>query len=218
MRWMPPSRFEVSSSPGFIDLQWETRGTTPHQWEIYRTSKQYWGQYEHLATVDGSTTSYEDAETERGVPYFYYIQAVSASTPDGTAETPTATPLKSSRYYTQTYAPARLKRPQGEALAEIRVVPNPLHVGSDQQFRFGGGGTVDRLAFSELGERIATIIHDDGSGDEFWDLTTESRQVVASGLYIAVFTVTEDIPDPDNPGQLLYERGQRAFRKFVVIR
>ena len=44
----------------------------------------------------------------------------------------------------------------------------------------------------------------DGSGDEYWDQTTSSRQVVASGLYIAHIT--------DN------DSGETAERKFVIIR
>ena len=51
---------------------------------------------------------------------------------------------------------------------------------------------------------IETIEHSDGSGDEYWDQTTSSRQVVASGLYIAHIT--------DN------DSGETAERKFVIIR
>lgn len=234
----PPSSFEVTSGGDRIALSWEypENAPSPGGFEIWRAQGQFDSTYTRIATLDGSARSYDDTDADdgqpvRGLDYYYYIQAVSdAPNQDGTGETPTGVALRSNRYYTQTYTPARLKRQQGLAMEEIRVVPNPMHVGAAESFRFGGGGTVDRLAFyeipgfcrieifTELGERIASIDHNDGSGDEFWDLTTESRQVVASGVYIAVFTVTEDIPDPASPDGLLYERGQRAFRKFVVIR
>ena len=55
-----------------------------------------------------------------------------------------------------------------------------------------------------MGELVETIEHTDGSGDEYWDQTTSSRQVVASGLYIAHIT--------DNAS------GDTAERKFVIIR
>jgi hypothetical protein len=71
--------------------------------------------------------------------------------------------------------------------------------------------------FSELGELVDVIEHNDGSGDAFWDHTTSSRQVVASGVYIAVITVTNDIVD-STTGELIYAEGDRAFKKFVIIR
>ncbi len=210
---MPPTRFEVSSAPGFIDLQWQARGETPHQWEIYRTSKQYWSSYEHLATVDGSTTSYEDADTERGVPYFYYIQAVGDVNQDDTGMTPTGVRLRSNRYYAQTYEPAFQQRAPGESLQASRVVPNPYHIEAGDDVSWS---EQDRISFleipgqctikiyTELGELVETIEHSDGTGDESWDLTTYSNQVVVSGMYIAVIE--------DN------ETGDRIIRKFSIIR
>ena len=58
--------------------------------------------------------------------------------------------------------------------------------------------------YTDLGELVDEIEHTDGSGDEFWDHTTSSRQVVASGLYIAVIT------DLDT--------NERIIKKFVIIR
>jgi hypothetical protein len=57
--------------------------------------------------------------------------------------------------------------------------------------------------YTERGDLVKTLEHTDGSGDELWDSTTSSRQVVVSGVYIAVFTT------PD---------GQSAIRKFIIIR
>jgi len=126
-------------------------------------------------------------------------------TPDGA--------LKSNQHWTQTYLPASLKRSPGGSLADVRVVPNPYHVGATTDVRFSDR---DKLAFldvpgnctikiyTQLGELVNTIEHTDGSGDEYWDQTTSSRQVVASGLYIAHIT--------DNDG------GDTAERKFVIIR
>jgi hypothetical protein len=127
-------------------------------------------------------------------------------TPDG--------PLRSSRYYTQTYTPTRLKRPAGEALADVRIVPNPYNISASPNVRFPD--QTDKLAFfnipgqctiqifTALGEKVDEIVHSDGSGDAFWDHTTSSRQVVASGLYIAVITDTQT--------------GESVIKKFVIIR
>jgi hypothetical protein len=58
--------------------------------------------------------------------------------------------------------------------------------------------------YTEVGELVTTIRHDDGSGDEFWDLTTRSGQLVASGVYIAV------VENVDN--------GEVSRKKFVIVR
>jgi len=58
--------------------------------------------------------------------------------------------------------------------------------------------------YTEIGELVHTIEHTDGSGDELWNLTTSSRQLIVSGIYIAVFT--------DN------SNGEEAIQKFTVIR
>jgi hypothetical protein len=118
-------------------------------------------------------------------------------------------------------------------MEDLRVVPNPFYIGAN---RSAEAGTVvrfpdrnDKLAFynipgfarieiyTELGELVDTILHEDGSGDAFWDHTTSSRQVVASGLYIAVITATQDIEDLET-GELLFQAGDQAFRKFVIVR
>ena len=59
-----------------------------------------------------------------------------------------------------------------------------------------------------MGEKIKTILHNDGSGDEPWDLKTDSRQRIASGVYIARI-VNED-PNDDDFGKV-------AIRKIVII-
>lgn len=95
----------------------------------------------------------------------------------------------------------------------IRVVPNPYNISSgtevswDVRDQLGflnvpGQSRID--IYTETGELIRSLDHRDGSGDEYWDLTTTSRQFVASGVYIAVIT---DL-----------ETNHRAYRKFVVIR
>ncbi|MCD6081471.1 fibronectin, partial [candidate division WOR-3 bacterium] len=71
--------------------------------------------------------------------------------------------------------------------------------------------------YTERGDLIKTIVHDDGSGDEAWESVTSSRQLVVSGVYIAHFEVTRDYYDPET-GELLYKKGDQAIRKFIIIR
>ena len=219
---LPPRTFTVDSGVDRVSLAWETYdGESPAGgFQLYRTFNSQEGAveddfvYELIAELPGSATSYEDSDVTRGVNYYYYIQSVGDVNTDGTAMTPTGTPLKSNRYWTQTYDPATLKRPPGETTSSFRVVPNPYNIAQaagqvryNEQDRLGfldvPGNCTIRI-YTERGDLVKTIEHDDESGDEFWDLTTDSRQVIVSGLYIVVV---------DNN-----ETGERVTKKFVVIR
>jgi hypothetical protein len=110
-------------------------------------------------------------------------------------------------------------------LSEIRVVPNPFNIKTRNiQFGTNDPTTLDRLGFfnlppickikiyTELGDLVATIDHTNGSGDDYWQSLTSSRQVVVSGLYIAYFEVTENSSDGN------YRKGDSIFKKFIIIR
>ena len=232
----PPLTFDVSGGGDRIVLTWQLNpnGPQPDRWEVYRTQSQRDSSYTLVHTAGPNETTFADTSPVRGVNYFYYLQGVrDGAANDGSALTPQGQALRSSRYATQTYDGATLKRRQGEALSDIRVVPNPYFIGASRGL---GGDTAirfpdrnDKLAFfnipgvcridiyTELGELIDTIEHTDGSGDEFWDHTTSSRQVIASGLYIAIITVTEDILDLET-GALLFQAGEQSMKKFVIVR
>jgi hypothetical protein len=99
-------------------------------------------------------------------------------------------------------------------LDSVRVVPNPYDIRS-RLFQFGTKSQYDRIAFyglpptcklmifTESGERIWQKDHTTSTGDELWDSTTSSGQIVASGIYILY------VEAPD---------GRSVIRKFVVIR
>ncbi|HEY9166545.1 MAG TPA: T9SS type A sorting domain-containing protein [Candidatus Kryptonia bacterium] len=96
----------------------------------------------------------------------------------------------------------------------IRVVPNPYNISADQN-KLLYPGEPNQIGFlnippictikiyTELGQLIKSIQHSNGSGDEYWNLTTSSNQIVVSGVYIVVFQTPQ---------------GQTAIKKFVVIR
>ena len=213
----PPAVFEVDGGGDRILLTWSPHATEPlpDSWEVYRAQGRFDSTYTLVHTAAAGDTGFEDTTPIRGIDYYYYIVAVqSASENNGVGLTPAGRSLRSSRYATQTYTPTQLKRPAGTALSDIRIVPNPFNIGSSPFVRFPD--QTDKLAFfnipgrctiaifTDLGELVDEIEHLDGSGDEFWDHTTSSRQIVSSGLYIAVIT------DLDT--------GERIVKKFVIVR
>lgn len=218
----PPQEFRVVSGTDKIDLEWKTyKGQSPPGgFEIYRGRNSWEGavedgyEYELIAEVGSEERSFSDTEVTRGINYFYYIQSVGKANIDGTAMTPTGVPLKSSRFYTQTYDPAQLKRAPGSSLDEVRIVPNPYHLGADKNVRWPD--VQDKIGFLELpgeatirvytetGELVETIEHTDGSGDEYWDLTTSSNQLIVSGVYMAHI--------------LDKKTGNETMKSFVVVR
>jgi hypothetical protein len=216
---IPPSSFSVMSGDP-ISLLWDVDDPSDPNltgFRIFRAAGRYDGDYLPIASLGPADRSYNDATALRGVAYFYYIVTIgNPALNTGAALTPLDT-LFSNRAYTQTFTPAYLKltRPPGASMGDIRIVPNPFILSSDAtNLRFQD--EPDKIAFyniparckitiySELGEKINEIMHTDGSGDEYWNSITSSRQVVVSGIYIVVF---EDL-----------DSGQRTIKKLSVIR
>ncbi|MDZ7384605.1 MAG: fibronectin [candidate division KSB1 bacterium] len=213
---LPPPVFEVRSGGDRIMLSWAPSPSEEEPgfagYKIFRAVGKPDTVYQEIATVPKGKTSYDDLTAARGFSYYYYLVACNDGSNNTTGEANPTGPLCSGRFYTRTTEPAYLRRAAGTSLSQIRVVPNPYNIGArDLQYT----GEPDKLMFldippqctikifTERGDLIQTIEHTDGSGDEEWTSVTSSRQVVVSGVYIAVF----ETPD-----------GKRAFRKFVIIR
>ena len=220
----PPRLFEVNARPELIELQWETISGSedPESWEIYRTHDYADNlPYELVTSLPGSARRFDDSSVARVTDYYYYLQAVgpaNAVDERGITGTPGGKPLKSGRYFTQTYRPTRLTRWPGTVAADFQVVPNPINLASDETLRiFPNGdqlrGQVEFLdipgfctisIFTETGELVKRIEHATGSGYNTWDLLTEARQPIVSGIYLIHIADTES--------------GNTATKKLVVIK
>ena len=232
----PPTRFEVKSGGDRIRLEWDNNAASHPNFDgyvIYRAEGSVMvagSVYNKIweCNAANTVTVFDDTTARRGFDYYYYIQ----SKDDGsTNDLEPGKPMYSSKFYTLTNKPANLQRMPALAIEDIRVVPNPYDLRS-YKFQFydrGIGTDSDRLAFFELppfckiriyterGDLIWEKEHNNGSGDEYWNLQTTYGQIVVSGIYIAHFEVTEDYVD-SRTGEQTYTKGESTYRKFMVFR
>jgi len=218
-----PALLNVQSGGDRITLSWDPSPTenSPYftGYKIFRGVGKPDTTYQEIYSGPANVHLYEDTSPVRGFDYYYYLIPVMTDSVTGAA-------IYGGRFYTQTTEAANLKRRAGKTLEDIRVVPNPFNIKArDLNYpeRYNRIGFLNIPAFCEIkifterGDLIATLDHSDGSGDEFWDSVTSSRQVVVSGLYIAYFEVTRDYLDPETK-DLLYKKGDNIFKKFIIIR
>jgi len=233
---LPPPVVEVTSGGDRISLSWVPSSSEGEPdfggYRIFRAVGKPDTVYQEIFACGNGTdnptvvNSYDDTSPVRGFSYYYYIVDFNDGSNNTSGATNPIGELHSGRFYTQTTEPAFLRRKAGMSLDDIRVVPNPYNVkGRDYNYP----KEQDKIGFlnipafctikiyTERGDLINTIEHTDGSGDEYWNSLTTSRQVVVSGVYIAYFEVTNDYVDSET-GQLLYKKGDNTYRKFVIIR
>ena len=88
-----------------------------------------------------------------------------------------------------------------EEMDKIKVVPNPYFVHS----KYNETQFSRKLMFANLpqhctitiftvtGEKVKEVLHDDNSGNEFWNLRTDNNQEVAPGLYLYTVEARDDL-------------------------
>jgi len=215
----PPRSFTVTSGAGKIRLRWEVfdpGDPSIKGFQVYRAIGRYDSTYHLIYQGPPNVYSYDDTTAAIDVAHYYYVVSVGDPADNNKPELNPGGALTSSRYYTQTYDPAyrRVAAPLSLNPSAIRIVPNPYNISADAN-RLLYPDEPDKITFknipgictikiySELGELINTINHQDGTGTQDWYQTTSSKQIIVSGVYIVVI---------ETPS------GERAIQKFVVIR
>lgn len=233
----PPAMFQVNSGGDMISLIWAASPSESEPgfggYKIYRAEGKSDTTYKEIFACGYGTKNptivheVADVSAVRGVSYYYYIVSFNDGSNNNTDANPHGI-LHSSRFYTRTTEPAYLRRPGHDILKDVRIVPNPFYYNADRD-RLRFLGEADKIMFynipgrckikiyTERGDLIETIVHEDGSGDQAWNALTSSRQVVVSGIYIAYIEVTNDIID-NTTGQILLRKGESVTKKFIVIR
>ncbi len=123
-----------------------------------------------------------------------------------------------SDYFEVRVSPATIETDKellADMLDEVRVVPNPYVVNADweteqnvRRLRFMFlPAQCDISIYTAAGEKVAKLRHDDGTGDEEWNLLNYEGQEVAYGLYLYV------IEAKDDSGNKVSKTG-----KFIIIK
>ena len=228
----PPATFNVNGGGDRIALTWDPNPKESANgfvgYRVYRATGRADSTYRLVYQCGGSkpadpnvkfdgskTYAFNDVTAIRGVSYYYYITAFGAPLPaDPTTRTP-AGELESNLFYTKTYDPAFLQRPAGTSSDQIRIAPNPYIISSSENtLRFPS--EPDKIAFfnipgncvisiyTEIGELVKQIVHNNGTGDAYWNSVTSANQIIVSGIYIVV------IENKDT--------GEKTIKKLVVVR
>jgi hypothetical protein len=164
------------------------------------------------------TNEFEDTGANRGQGYYYYVSAFDDGVNNIDVTGRDLGRLESGKYLNRTTQPASLLREPGNTLSDIRVVPNPFNINAAELQYVG---QPDKILFLNVppictiriytvrGDLVKVIEHTDGSGDQPWGvlneehMTTQSDQIVVSGLYIAHIETPE---------------GESTIVKFAIVR
>ncbi|TFH01810.1 MAG: T9SS type A sorting domain-containing protein [Calditrichales bacterium] len=217
----PPPLFEINSGGDKINLKWSASPSEGESdfagYKVYRAVGRADTVFTEIFACGKGTASpqlvysFDDYNAIRGFSYYYYIVAFNDGSTNNTNANPHGS-LQSSKYYTRTTEPAYLRRPSEDDMTKIRIVPNPYYLEAknldfpsepDKIMFYNIPGRCTIRIFTERGDLIKTIEHNDGSGDQAWSSITESRQVVVSGVYIA---------------HIQKEDGAAITKKFIIIR
>ena len=196
----------VWSRPEGIEIEWSYDFLHPSVipndldgFRIYRATEIPDTTWELVGDVGSHVRSFKDRTNSWGVDYFYQVAAYDDGLSNPVGVKGIREVLESGRYLNRTTQPVRLTRAAG-TLDDIVVVPNPFnirareiqYVGEQDKIMFlniPGYCIID--IYTESGDHVRKIVHDDGSGDESWGVweeefsATKFYQKVISGLYLA---------------------------------
>jgi len=194
---------------GFVDSAFASENTDSFPSNIY----------EWIGVKEPFPHSYTDTTAIYGIPYFYVVTSFDMGRP------PLIPSIESAKInYKQTefgdaipifVKTEKLEEPlTTDKLSTVTVVPNP-YLGSVQWERkredrihfINLPGSCRILIFTVSGDLVRKIEHTDGTGDEYWDLTSKTGRPVKSGLYVYKLEARDERNKP------IYK-----FGKFVLVR
>lgn len=151
---------------------------------------------------------FRDDDVINGLSYRYYVAAYNNGqlTPPPVENSPNSDPFISGD---NTVGASPLAPTATETLDDVKVVPNPYVVANEWETTL----FVRELHFTTLpanctiriynnaAERVVTLVHDNGTSEEAWNLRSEANQEVAPGLYF--YHIESDNPEGEKVGKFL---------------
>lgn len=180
---LPPASIEVTSGPGYVELNWAPVSNAV-SYNLYRAVGIQDSVIFPLIQSNLETTSFRDQDVNRGFDYYYNITAVDNN---GT---------ESSHYWARSSRKSAVPRTaQGmDNMKDVRVVPNPFvydksgegnYPGQKDKILFAGlPGPCKITIFTLSGDIVDEIDHDTNEGTEEWKQITKYNQYISSGTYI----------------------------------
>ena len=227
----PPENFYVkgSGAENGVVLTWNGAGAENFpNFAGYRIMRKFTNQdtvyYEQIYSSGAedklSEHVFVDHNVLSGGTYYYYIQTKALIDANDVNADPTTRNklIFSSRLFIPNILSLKPPKLSSEDMSRIRIVPNPYNINDPlvrslyalkdgRQINFYNlPPSVTIKIYTENGDLIKTIEHNspiDLDGSEFWDMITDSQQVISSGVYIAAFQ------KPD---------GEKNYQKFIVVR
>ncbi len=224
----PPTTFEVIGTGQGIELNWSnTEAEQMDGFVGYRIMRKVSDLdttfYQQIATIPateiGNTHTYIDENILFGAQYYYYVQAGVRIDDNDQNAFPSSRGkiIWTSRLWYPQNTFSFGKRTYQDDLNKVVMAPNPYNFNdplikdygwtSDRGILFFNlPPTVNIKIFTENGDLVKTIDHDEPitkTGSDYWNMTNENRQPVASGIYIVVFQKPT---------------GELSYKKLVVVR
>jgi hypothetical protein len=223
----PPSYVSIAGSSEGIVLRWsDAAAEVLPNFTGYRIMKKigimdttyYQEIYRSNATDKDTVHSYVDKSVRVGATHYYYIQSMAAisSTDLNAHSSERGKTIYSGRVYFYNNIAVTGEAPLGDQLEKIAIVPNPFNWNDPLLRGYGYTNpsnlqisfyelprTVTIQIYTEAGDLVKTINHNQNSGFNKWNMTNEAGQTVASGIYVVLFTTPE---------------GGVSYQKLVIVR
>ncbi len=223
----PPSSIEITGYGDGVEITWENAAAEArpdfagHR-IMRRVSNRDTSFYEIIYESDAADKAtqhfFKDQTAYSGAQYYYYIQSLARIDANDPNADPTTLGMliASSRLFVPNVSWINPPRFSTEDMSQIRIAPNPYNINDPNLLSYGFTdqrgiiffnlpSTVTIRIFTENGDLVRTLEHTSTvrAGSVTWDMTTDSQQIINSGVYIAVF---------EKPG------GELVYQKFLVVR
>jgi hypothetical protein len=224
----PPPELNITGTGGGVEIRWsDPEAEALSGFDGYRIMRRISREdtvfFDMVHRTDANDKADEhlwiDEAVLFGASYYYYVQAGLKISENDLNAYPTnrGKTIWSGRLWSPTNIHVQPPRASQDDLSKIRIVPNPYNIkdplipgygweGDHGIIFFNLPGTVTIKIFTESGDLVKVINHNPvtKAGSLTWDMLTDNQQLIASGVYIAVFQ------KPDS--------GELAYQKFLVIR